>query len=79
MKALRVGTLTCILQTTCTTEILLRAFRNYAAAAHQVKAIRHLEERVSPYVLSEFANEFQIDDTLWDDYAQESLTGIFNS
>jgi len=62
-----------------TTEILLRAFRNYAAAAHQVKAIRHLEERVSPYVLSEFANEFQIDDTSWDDYTQESLTGIFNS
>jgi lysozyme len=61
------------------TEILLRAFRNYEASTHQVKAIRHLEERVSPYVLSEFANEFKIDDTSWDDYTQEDLTGIFNS
>ena len=62
-----------------TTEILLRAFRNYEASAHQVNAIRHLEERVSPYVLSEFANEFKIDDATWDDYTQEDLTGIFNS
>jgi lysozyme len=61
------------------TEILLRAFRNYAAAAHQVKAIRHLEERVNPYILSEFANEFQIDEAPWDDYSQEDLNSIFSS
>jgi len=43
------------------TEILLTAFRNYSAAPHQVRAIRILEERISPYILSTFANEFDID------------------
>jgi GH24 family phage-related lysozyme (muramidase) len=49
------------------TEILLSAFRNYGAAAHQVRAIRALEERINPYVLAEFANAFQLNDTSWDD------------
>ena len=38
--------------------VLLKAFRNYSAAPHQVRAIRELESSVSPYVLSEFANSF---------------------
>lgn len=40
------------------TEILMTAFRNYSAAAHQVRAIRKLEDSINPYVLTEFANEF---------------------
>lgn len=51
------------------TEILLTAFRNYTAAHHQVKAIRKLEESLNPYILSEFANNFCIDQDPWvDDY-----------
>ena len=47
------------------TEILLTAFHNYTAAPHQVRAIRMLEESVNPYVLSEFANNFCIDEDPW--------------
>lgn len=47
------------------TEILLTAFRNYSAAPHQVRAIRALEESINPYVLSEFANNFKIDEDPW--------------
>ena len=46
-------------------EILLTAFRNYSAAPHQVRAIRKLEEGLSPYVLAEFANDFDIADSPW--------------
>ena len=62
------------------TEILLAAFRNYAASAHQVRAIRRLEEGINPYTLSEFANEFRIDEDPWGDSTQSAnefdLTGI---
>jgi GH24 family phage-related lysozyme (muramidase) len=47
------------------TEILLTAFRNYSGAPHQVRAVRQLEENVNPYVLSEFANTFCIDEDPW--------------
>ena len=43
-------------------DILLRAFRNYAATGRQINAIRRLEEQVSPYVLAAFANAFLLDD-----------------
>jgi lysozyme len=43
-------------------EVLLRAFRNYNASPDQIRAIRHLEEQVNPYVLAEFFNNFQIED-----------------
>lgn len=60
------------------TEVLLTAFRNYSAAPHEVRAIRALEERINPYILSEFANSFRIDDDLWQDFADESIDLIFN-
>ena len=47
------------------TEILLTAFRNYTAAPHEVHAIRALEERLNPYILSEFANAFRINENPW--------------
>ena len=45
-------------------DVLLKAFRDYQASLRQVNAIRRFEERVNPYVLSEFANEFGLDTTL---------------
>lgn len=60
------------------TEILLTAFRNYSAAPHEVKAIRRLEEQLNPYVLSEFANTFKIDESPWSDFEPEELDFLFN-
>jgi GH24 family phage-related lysozyme (muramidase) len=50
------------------TEVLLTAFRNYTAAPHQVKAVRRLEELMSPYILAEFGNNFRIDENPWFDF-----------
>ena len=60
------------------TEVLLTAFRNYSAAPHEVRAICALEERINPYILSEFANSFRVDDDRWQDFADESVDLIFN-
>jgi lysozyme len=61
------------------TEVLLSAFRNYAAAPHQVRAIRSLEENISPYVLAEFANNYRLTEDPW--YDPEGLDSelVFNS
>jgi GH24 family phage-related lysozyme (muramidase) len=61
------------------TDILLAAFRNYTASIGQVQAIRQLEQRISPYVLSEFANDFRTDATDWVDYPSDELDSLFNS
>ena len=60
------------------TEILLTAFRNYSAAAHQVRAIRMLEESINPYTLSEFANNYKIDEDPWcaSEYEEFDAQGI---
>lgn len=60
------------------TEILLTAFRNYSAAPHEVRAIRLLEEQVNPYILSQFANNFKIDENPWVDFTDASLDSLFN-
>lgn len=59
------------------TEILLAAFRNYTAAPHEVRAIRKLEEHISPYILSQFANEFEIDNKNWLDSSFEDTAFVF--
>jgi len=59
------------------TEVLLTAFRNYTAAPHEVRAIRELEEQINPYILSEFANNFKIDENPWVDFGDESLDSLF--
>jgi len=59
------------------TEVLLRAFRNYTAAPNETRAIRKLEENISPYILSEFANNFNVDRNLWQEFSQEELDAIF--
>jgi lysozyme len=42
------------------TEVLLNAFRSYVGTPQQVRALSKLEENINPYVLAEFANEFDI-------------------
>jgi hypothetical protein len=37
-----------------------------------------LEERINPYILSEFANSFRIDDDPWTDFTDEGVDLIFN-
>jgi GH24 family phage-related lysozyme (muramidase) len=61
------------------TEVLMKAFRNYTAAPHQVKAIRQLEENVNPYVLAEFANAFKVDEDPWLLAGSEELESLFAS
>jgi GH24 family phage-related lysozyme (muramidase) len=60
------------------TEILLTAFRNYTAAPHEVRAIRHLEEQLNPYILSGFANNFRIAESPWENFDQEEYDFMFN-
>ena len=61
------------------TEILLAAFRKYSAAAHEVTAIRQLERKISPYILSIFANDFKLGSTGWLRYPLADFDDIFNS
>ena len=58
--------------------IMLKAFRNYAASPHQVRAIKELESRINPYALSEFANSFCLDETV-NDLDDQELRDIFSS
>jgi lysozyme len=60
------------------TEILLTAFRNYTAAPHEVRAIRQLEESISPYILSQFANDFCIDENPWSDFSHDDADLVFS-
>ena len=61
------------------TEVLMTAFRNYAASPHQVRAIRLLEENINPYVLAEFANNFNISESPWVALSSEELDTLFAS
>ena len=65
------------INTWASTEILLSAFRNYTASPQQVKAIRELETHLSPYVLSKFANEFDIAHNPWQEFSTEELDAMF--
>lgn len=63
----------------CSTEILIKAFRNYTAAPHQVRAIRELEDNINPYVLAEFANSFAIDEDPWSITEEIAIESVFAS
>lgn len=43
-------------------DILLKAFRDYAASPRHIRAIRRLEEQLNPYVLAGFVNDFISDE-----------------
>lgn len=54
--------------------VLLRAFSDYLGAENQIAAVEFLERNTNPYVLAEFANQFEFsqfiginDDQLWSD------------
>ena len=57
--------------------LLLKAFRNYSASPEQVAAIRQLETEINPYVLSEFANKFNVTFSGDFDLSEEDLRFIF--
>lgn len=58
-------------------DILLKAFRNYTAAPCQVRAIRKLQERLDPYTLSEFANDFDVHNSPYTDFSSDDFDSIF--
>jgi len=49
--------------------ILLRAFSNFGGAEHQIKAVEALEQKINPYVLAEFANQYDLETCF--DFCQE--------
>jgi lysozyme len=57
--------------------LLLKAFRNYTASPEQVAAIRQLETEINPYVLSEFANKFNVTYGGDFDLSEEDLRFVF--
>tara|TARA_R110002020_G_scaffold417673_2_gene626862 strand:- start:7307 stop:7960 length:654 start_codon:yes stop_codon:yes gene_type:complete len=57
--------------------LLLKAFRNYSASPEQVAAIRQLETEINPYVLSAFANKFNVTYSGDFDLSEEDLRFIF--
>jgi len=57
-------------------DLLLTAFRGYAASTEQTNAIRKLEQKINPYVLAEFANNFSINGSLVP-MADKSLDYLF--
>jgi lysozyme len=61
------------------TDILVKAFRNYSAAPHQIKAIRALEDKINPYTLSEFANNFRVDQDPWGEFTDLDANVVFDS
>ena len=59
--------------------ILIRAFANYSGLKHQIDAVQILEEQINPYILAEFANQFDLEPCLdlfqeypWKDSSFES-------
>jgi hypothetical protein len=61
------------------TDILLACFRNYVGSIKQVGAIRHLENCINPYALSQFANEFRLENGFWVDYPSDELNSLFDN
>jgi hypothetical protein len=60
--------------------ILMQAFHSFSAREREVKAIQNLERKISPYVLSVFANEFGLgQSTEWVQYPSQDFDDIFNS
>ena len=59
-------------------EILLKAFRNFSGKPSELRAIKRLEESISPYILAEFANGFRIDNEIWSDYPSHESILVFN-
>lgn len=62
----------------CSPNILLKAFRNYTGSQQEIDAIKELETLINPYVLTSFANSFNLDRTSWiDDLLEQD--GLINA
>ena len=59
-------------------EILLRAFKIFSGKPNELRAIKKLEESINPYILTEFANAFQTDTTIMNDYSTYELSVVFD-
>lgn len=59
--------------------VLLKAFTAYCGTEIQIKAIRILEDQMSPYTLSEFINNYRLsDEEFWLDYPWPDADEEFN-
>lgn len=59
--------------------ILQRAFSNYTAEHNQIRAIQILEQNLNPYVLAEFANQFDLEPCLHFDEEFDLKNSTFDS
>jgi GH24 family phage-related lysozyme (muramidase) len=59
-----------------TSEILLNAFRTFNSNPGQIRAIQKLEESINPYILSDFANNFRVDNHAFKSYANNDYLSI---
>lgn len=51
-----------------TSKILVNAFNNFKGTPGQLRAINELEENLNPYILSEFANQYRMDTSIFEHY-----------
>tara|TARA_R100001086_G_scaffold220187_1_gene137050 strand:- start:296 stop:958 length:663 start_codon:yes stop_codon:yes gene_type:complete len=59
-----------------TSEILLNAFRTFNSNPGQIRAIQKLEENINPYILSDFANNFRVDNHTLKSYAENDYLSV---
>jgi len=59
--------------------VLLRAFSSYTGAPYEIKAITFLESHLNPYILAEFANQFDFENSLDQCLEYEEPESIFIS
>ena len=53
-----------------TSDILLSSFQEFTGKINELEAIQYLEENTNPYVLSDFANKFTIDNDIEEVYCE---------
>ena len=59
-----------------TSQILLNAFNTFKSTPGQIRAIQKLEESINPYILSDFANNFRVDNHAFKSYANNDYLSI---
>ena len=60
-------------------DILLKAFRDYAASPRHITAIRRLEAQLNPYILAGFANDFILDEYHIDYLESDRLPNVIDN
>ena len=59
-------------------ELLLKVFRDYAGAPHEVRAIRSLQRQINPYILAQFHNDFYLKGAKSWEISPQDLDKIFS-